>query len=836
MLNIEKHIFDLTMEDELSQIDQELKYGIDYDYIIESFYCEFKLDTKRLNEIKERYTNTSNESIRNKLIEEFDALYPEHPNQDIAQITIPDTITKKAYFVQSPKGKDGLPSIHYSLKEKMLSDFRAMRTKVKKQKAHAAEIGDKISEIRYNAKQLAIKVVCNSEYGAANNEHFAHYDPDVAAAVTYASRKLIAFLTNSLESSRLYVDNKFIEENKSQIALLRDIGCIDIQSYNNPSGKEHLFRNRRHTLRRIFDDSYNVINDSVLVMNIKPSTVCYQDTDSNYYRNDYIIDKYVKHFDRYCCDPGAINDCMHAMLAHNQLMANFARDTIKRRPYALDFEGGFIICRYLNRKKKYYGIKWGDDAELKLGTELDPNAYVMDDVYGKVLITDYSKYWMPKKTVLPQPNGEYIYLDTSKLLNNNTNYLDYAQSQNVKCTGIDLARRDQYKFINYFHMYVLQKDLRLMKYIGNNEWSMFSKDEPMKNIIDDVVSTFHSIIKQYNDIANLKSDNKPIINFKFIDFSKNAAYRYGKLNAVSTIVTRLKSEEKHKYIPNVGERMSYVIVLDERTKYERSIGKPAMGNIAERSYTIQEKIDELHVTYPESETMSKINEKQLNLTYEDFIEANAISSLDIKYYFECLCKAMALYIVGDHNPKVIKDIDDGVYDAKQANTIISNLQTEIAKEYVNMYYRSSREIRSEVSKRNKSIANFMKSKSMNVNDIDFLRSIYGESIPADGVIDVSTKNKIMSDVVSKLREINTYLDTLNEALTIVNTRTKGDTSGIDYLLDNEDAKHCNMIKSIYTNIIMNENNSINAINEINNSITELNKKRYAFGKVLSIIQ
>lgn len=129
----------------------------------------------------------------------------------------------------------------------------------------------------------------------------------------------------------------------------------------------------------------------------------------------------------------------------------------------------------------------------------------------------------------------------------------------------------------------------------------------------------------------------------------------------------------------------------------------------------------------------------------------------------------------------------------------------------------------------------MKSKSMNVNDTEFLRSIYGESIPADGIIDMSTKNKIMSDVVSKLREINGYLDTLNEALTIVNTRTKGDTSGIDYLLDNEDAKHCSMIKNICTNIIMNENN-INALNEINTTITELNKKRYAFEKVLTIIQ
>lgn len=166
--NLEKHTFDLVSGD----IEQELKYGIDYDYIVESFYCEYKLDVKELKSIQMQFKSTNNPIEQQFLINEFHRLYPEYKSDNIIHADIPETIMKKAYFVQSPKGKDGLPAVHYSLKEKMLSDFRAMRSRVKKEMEHCAEIGDKVGEVRFNAKQLAIKVVCNSEYGASNNEFF----------------------------------------------------------------------------------------------------------------------------------------------------------------------------------------------------------------------------------------------------------------------------------------------------------------------------------------------------------------------------------------------------------------------------------------------------------------------------------------------------------------------------------------------------------------------------------------------------------------------------------------------------------------------------------------
>ena len=749
MLNINSGIFDLTNEQKLSSIKQELKYGIDYDYIVESFYCEYKLDVKELKSIQMQFKSTNNPIEQQFLINEFHRLYPEYKSDNIINADIPETIMKKAYFVQSPKGKDGLPAVHYSLKEKMLSDFRAMRSRVKKEMEHCAEIGDKVGEVRFNAKQLAIKVVCNSEYGASNNEFFAHYDPDVAAAVTYASRQLIKFLTNNIETSSLYVDKQFIDENKKQLDALKEIGCVSIEQYD----EKDLIEKRRYTIRRIFDDAYNIVCSQVFKINIKPSTVCYQDTDSNYYRNDYITSYYTKDSDgNNICSPERINDCMHMMLLHNQLIANFAKAAIQRRPYALGFEGAFIICRYLNRKKKYYGIKWGDDAEVRLGYKLSPEAY---DKEGN-LIKDYSAYWKPKKTVIPQPNGEYIYLDVNKLLNEGVNYLDYIHDQNVKCTGVDLARRDQYKFINFFHMMVLQKDLRLMKYEGNNKWQVFSKEESMKDIIDNIIESFRKIINSYSDIANLNTDKHPEINFKITDFSKNGAYRQGKQNAVSTIVRRLKAENKTKYIPTVGERMSYVVNLDEKTKQERLMGRAAVGNVADRSYVIQEVLDELYLKYPEEEFNAKIKDKNLNLTYDEVINAKAISGLDFRYYLECLCKSMALYIVGDVYPEVIKKIDDGFIDPKTANQTISKLQDEIAKDYVKKYFYFGRDVNKTIKTVEKSLKSYATEKSKQEMDLLYqvCPELYEQDITEEEIM------RIKRDVEEKLKNEESMLKKL----------------------------------------------------------------------------
>ena len=90
------------------------------------------------------------------------------------------------------------------------------------------------------------------------------------------------------------------------------------------------------------------------------------------------------------------------------------------------------------------------------------------------------------------------------------------------------------------------------------------------------------------------------------------------------------------------------------------MGRTATGNLANRSYVIQELLDNLYVQYPEEEFNEKIKKCKKNLTYEDYINAKSICMLDFKYYLECLCKSMALYIVGDLYPDVIKEIDASI--------------------------------------------------------------------------------------------------------------------------------------------------------------------------------
>ena len=804
MENLSSQIFDLTSEpyiaahresvDSFDDNTKDLRYGIDYDYIVESFNCEYKLDVKRLQAIQAEYKFTPDPDARQALEYEFYDLYPEARGQDILSITnMPETILKKAYFVQSPKGRDGLPAVHYSLKEKILSDLRALRKSVKKLMFNAAQDGDSVSETRYDAKQKAIKVVCNSEYGASNNEYFAHYDPDIASAVTRGARRLIAFLSENLEHDTLYVDRKFLDDNKSDIANLAEIKALTVEPYKNPN-ETFLLQNFRHCIRRLFNDAYNLIQHEIYIIHVKPSTVCYQDTDSNYYKNKYITDYYTKTDDgKFICDPITVDNCMHSMLAHDNMICNFIKDAINRKPYELGFEGAFVVCRYLNRKKKYYGIKWGDDAELRLTAILPDHRAYIDEDPTKDLIDDYSPYWVPKKTVIPQPNGDYIFLDVDSLLHKGVNYLDYVHDQDVKCTGVDLARRDQYKFINFFHIVVLQKDLRLMKYNGSGEWDTFPINEPMKTIIDNVISTFRDIIRVYNEIANFATSTAPKYAFNILDFAKNGAYRVGKQNTVSQIVRRLEAVGKPQYIPGIGERMTYVTILDEATRANRNMGLAKQTNTSDRSVVVQELLDKLEATYPETwfnEQLSQHPDAE-GLTYTDYINAKAICELDIKWYLEYLCKSMALYIVADVYPNEIKQIDDGLITPKEAGAIISKLQDNIAKTYVDMYF-----------PRSKTVKNSLKAVTSNVGGSVQNRTMRTSSEASERIVRECFKNH---NPVITAEEIQSYISSVESDITLTTKRRK-------------------QAFSVYTFISVNNFNSFQSRNDFKNAIYERYKE------------
>lgn len=786
--------------------EYHLQYGIDYDYIVESFSCEFKVDKKAIKAILEQYQMSEDEDERAQLLAQFNTLYPEGKCTDLRNVTpdrIPDKVVKTVYFVQSPKGSNGLPSIHYSLKEKMLSDMRAKRSAVKKQMAEAEHKGDKVGAVRFNAKQLAIKVVCNAEYGASGNEFFAHYDPDVAASVTFAARQLIGFLTNNLEADHLYIDQKFYDQNKAEIENLAAIGCIKCQPYTGTP--QHLFKERRHVLRRIFDENYNVVCDNVIEVLIKKSTVAYQDTDSNYYFNKYITDYFIGPPENRHCSPDIIDECMHRMLDHNNLLANFARDTVQRRPTGLGFEGSFVVARYLNRKKKYYGFKWSPDGEWIPAKRLSkPEAYVDGNIEKGILVDDYDKVWYPKKTVIPMSTGEYIRMDDDKLLRQGVNYLDYVKDYGIKCTGVDLARRDQYMFINYFHIRILKYDLRLMKYLGGGNWEMFSQNEPMMDVITNSIEEFRSTISRFNDIAAFKFDNDTAgtINFRILDFAKNGAYRDNKATA-TTIVNRIKAEvERHpnkfkeSLIPREGDRVQFVTILDEATMNERLDGRSATDNVSARSLLVKEHLfnimSKLYEEYCRSENIKPTDltevsdEERYDIVFEAFkhkceqcsvacdknkelfdewLNAKAIAELDFKYYLTCLCKSIALYVLGDFDPVLVKAIDDGEYTPAEAGKLVSKAAEKFAKSQVDKYFRSGRSVLTAYNQVEREVKKYVAKQPVDMN----MLYVAFKNLP--NPITPAARNQVAHDINKNIERYRTAVDAMTKIYKSIATNT-----------------------------------------------------------------
>lgn len=679
---------------------------MDFDYIVESFEYEFKLDVQQLKEIQEEYRQGYDPSEQKRLVKAFLKLYPECKTTKIDMVEVPDTVIKTIYFVQSPKGDDGLPSVHYSLKSKMLNNLRMERIKARKNLAIAAKNNDKLGEIRFNATQLALKIISNSEYGASNNEFFAHFDPDIAACTTCNSRRLIGFLSNALHSDGIYVDRQFLDENKNDIERLVNIECLHITPYTD----KDIFSLRRRALASLYDEFYDQQPIEIFKMNFKESVVLYQDTDSNYYTNKYIVDYFLTQEN---ITPELLNECMMSLLAHNNIMANFVKRSVNRTPVGVGFEGAFIVCRYLNRKKKYYGRKWEPGMKITL----DDLAYI-----NGVLKRNYTAQWTPK-TLLPLPSGDYLHLDIKQLLSEGVNQLDYVNKYGIKCTGVDLARRDQYRFINFSHMRVIQQDLRLIKYEGKGAWKLFDIDEPMKKIIDDIVESFRETIDAYTKIIHLVSSDKPTYQFSILDFAKTGAYRPDKMNPVSAIVRRLREEHKDKFIPDMGERMYYVIIIDEKVKNARAMGRAGSGSITDRAVVVEELLEEVHKEFPE-DMFVKNKPDDFDVTYEEFINAQAICRLDFKYYLECLCKSMALYIIGDIFPKDILRIDEGLISSKEANELVTKRQNEIAKMYVQQYFPSGVSVTSNVRRAYKDTAEMKAIAKMSIDDASIIYTIF----------------------------------------------------------------------------------------------------------------
>lgn len=528
---------------------------LDYDFVVEEFKAEYKLDVKRLKEIYKEYCSEPNEDLYDEwyhLFPEFNEIYGDIKIEefDIKQLELNDRVLKTCHFLQSDKDKFTNPIQHYSLQEIMLANLQDERNKYKKLMGQAIKNKDSDSTKRFNAMQLALKVNMNSIYGASNNAVFPHYDPDIAAAITWSSRQCIKQLTEGLVETVMYVDQEFLDSKDVQNYLndLDEIRMIKIEKLDE---SEYDTIPRRRSLRRLFTDTYRVDHSKIIYRITKePCELVYQDTDSNYFECHAVQKYYLgaalnsknpedNDISKFKCSPDLLNIMMKKMVSLDNLLCKLVVEIIDRRPIGLGFEGSFIVCRYLNRKKKYYGVKAADDDGNVFTDKLsNPDAYDSD---GK-LVPDYDKYWTPKNKCIPLSNGEFIQIDDSKILQTDANYLDYIQSMGVKVTGVDLTRRDTYRFINYCHLKILQKDLRICSYDTEKlVWNGISLKEEISNVVMDVIENFKTCYNQFIKVANFQSDTLPSPHFNIRDFTKNNRHNKSS-NPASMIIKRYEGE------------------------------------------------------------------------------------------------------------------------------------------------------------------------------------------------------------------------------------------------------------------------------------------------------
>ena len=713
---------------------------LDYDFIVEEFRAEFKLDVKRLKEIWSEYKIRPSVALAREwyhLYPEFDEVYGcEIDEVDFSLIEKNPTGLKRVYYLQSPKDKNTKPIYHYSLEEMMLSDLQEERNKNKKLMAEARKAGDMDGFKRFNAMQNALKVIMNSTYGASANDKFAHYDPDVAAAITWASRQCILQLTEGLEGTVNYVDKEFLEDDyvKKNMKGFEEVKMLKIERVSDFSTV-----NRRQSLRRVFTDTYDVdTTKEIYKITKSPCELVYQDTDSNYFECHAV----QKHFlgcapwspdpamndeSEFRCSPEILYNAMLAMVALDNFLCSLVVKIIDRVPIGLGFEGSFLVCRYLNRKKKYYGIKAADDDGNVFDYRLAPEAY---DLANK-LISDFTKFWKVKESCVPLPNGQYIDAtpeNIKKILDRVVGILDFVLSRGVKVTGVDLNRRDQYGYINLAHLLILVMDLRIC-YYENQEWKPISLKEPISHVVERVIEMFRRSYNAIIEIANLRSDIKPELAYTIRDFAKSAKYS-GKDNAAMASVKRYKAQLKtlyetyvskyniedayiddgllkmrvlsrearelltenererlkriEGYIPYTGERLFYVITENDETRSATARGVKSLCTLTNLRRSIDELRDEIDTEDNKSYFNTHVG--SLNITYEEWLNAKMISSLYLKHYVTALSSALALYQIGEKYPKEAAELDSDIYTDKEKAKIVDKLQDKIAQIYVDKYF------------------------------------------------------------------------------------------------------------------------------------------------------
>ena len=928
---------------------------------IEEFFTEYKLNPNKIKKLVEAYNTMKDERAQRVILDKYEReIRPLNiPINQVLNVKLPLTVIQSLYFCQSPKDtKTLLPTIHYSLKEKMLSDFREKRNDVKKAMAKTC---DKTVKIQLSAKEKAIKVVMNSEYGQTGSNLFAHYDSDIGAAVTYASRHSIAELTSCLYTKHFYVDNdiadnenlaKLIEKGIASVSKTRyepnwelcfegtqrtkeeqnfiqtnwngtnDLIYIETKPNQFEVVKEYrlgvkVFSELDYNLppRRLttFDTYYELVKDphkEINIITIKPSDLVYQDTDSNYYTNDSIVGIYNE------LNPTIVNDIMNLLLCHNRFFGVLIKSIIHRPPIGVGFEGAFIVARYLNKKKKYYGKKWLEEG-MKDYVEVVKDNLDSWDIDNKinpieVIKREDGKYIVKYRYPFPQQVNIDALLDSGEGCKHwiasctipfsdgtfmripkdiDGDFIDLLMSYGIKCTGVDIARRDQFKFININNLEMIKNDLQYLqgKIAGPIETQKFKLEDVVSKLLDD----FYQIFMKQDRVPEYMIDK-----YKLELFCRAKTYNKSKQTEIKEIMRKYELmysdiSDYTKHINIDGKENDYDNgslgyyadclnirlnvfdydfhnVLDALKRFEVTNinmlrGDPNIPKEGDRvMYLMLDPENNLRNTnniyQPRGDGNKDLGYALDMLKYGIRNDIDIITQLYYTYYFEQLATVLCNYIIIEHNP-TLNDYLNETYqnehpelNQKEIETImakvIDNNKKNLVKEYMKRYNLVSKKTTNKVRKLDKETniekANNIKSigeivvkivelqKKMNKSSfISISTDDYNRAI-AEDIRTISTLSSRIEELVKNdFREIKIW------AKNNINSYTAQDMDLYKRLLVKYLRKsRLNQTKIDITTFYINKSNSIRKITSRSTTVTsgeKIYKISIKFGDIPEVL-
>ena len=595
---------------------------------------------------------------------------------DIATSDLVHIYTRQSF--RDPETRQILNDQHFALKELYNHVLRSDRGDVKKQLKTATGFAEKT---RLNSLQNAIKTLMNSEYGASGASFFPLFNPYIPSMTTFSARASIHFLSKLLASNTLFVDYDFADANEELISTLIEnkiIKNIEIVTTDDVQDKLKYF-NCLDRCKRIEDRSLLTLSstpqpDELIKITITPARVIYQDTDSNY----YLIDDIAKIIfgDNHQINPHDIKKIMESMIAHNSLFINLVDTMINRPPGAVNFEHAFIICRHFNAKKKYYGIDYDQSM-----SDVEPDGFPNE---WKIV---------PGKTTWPNKNGEFFEVDEHKLIDERVDYFSYTKQLNIKATGIDLARRDQFKFINFMHLNMIKNDLKLIHF-ENNSWhdvENISLYNLMLNSLNEFELSFKQLVRQVRSRTNDNDheDSPSPFKFKFEDFSKNIKYNPDKKNKtfeeMNTFLNSIGTEYAKSFIPE-SYKIVETIVLNissscDLVKFICNVSANTPGlsqeNVQKINDIATKKCEMINNKANKNKVCLRTFSKELVDAFAEHEHINALILIDLEYYKTRLIKGLTKYLIEELAPKDIEGIRLLATDDKDKLDRINKLQVKI---------------------------------------------------------------------------------------------------------------------------------------------------------------